>query len=1492
MGARGVGLCRMEKSRSMKHLMWVLWACFVPTTMVFSQASPQTEALLESVEQWVGNQHDDELKWLKREFRPWLEDGAWRSGQIDTLYATVESFKQDRISYIQGGRGYLEAAQYLMSEQDTVFWQDWHRFIAQLQSKRNWKKKLPNFLMQAKGLFASGTLAEDASSKWQLVGGRPNFETDSVPLVRFVQGDLVGTARGDRVAVVGTEGYWDVLKDEFVGGPGRVTWAGTLLDSTTHYAEFDAYEVRLGGNSFSVESARFYSEFVPDVLPGRLTVKLQNHSGPEDKDYPRFETQQSILDIPGIAEGVNYRGGLTINGSRMLGTGTLEDWAQLEVIHEDTLLFRLRALTYLFTDRGISAETCRAELYYREDTISHPACQFRLDHATGRLMLSRVNEGLGAQPFVDNYHDLELDVEALRWERGSSQVVLGGIPGATNRTATFSSSEYFKREAFQSLQGLADRHPLQLLKEFEQATGMNQFSTLDFADFIRLNELSTRIMLIDLANQGFLNMDLETRMCELTSKTSNYLRNAAGKRDFDVIQFISQAPNGINGAISLLNGRLKLEGVSPFQVSDSQDVRVLPEAGQIEVGENRSFTFNGRVLAGNLELIGTGFTFDYEEFEIELQQVEEVKMMVDDPTTRDRYGRPEKVRVQSSLRQVTGTLKIDDPRNRSGLKSRQFAQYPMLSSKETAYIYYDEARIQDGAYDRDRFYFAVSPFTMNNLDRFEPEDLRFEGTLVSAGILPDLDQPVQLMPDFSLGISTETTSAGKELYGGLARYTKSVQLDLMGLHGGGVIDFKSAHAEGTDFTFLPDEAIGVTTVFRNRSDEALDVPFVDGDGGKLFFAPYEGRLTCSTGRDSIVAFNPGVKFRGEVTLVDSGFFASGGMVFDDAKMQAQQFQWTQHHALSDSCSFSLLGFEGRLALQSDALKADVNFKDRLGEFAGCKGEMSIDLPLNQYEVVMDRFRWFMDTDQIALETDRQFPEGESLTSDLDIPSNFLSLHPGQDSLQFLSPKARYDLMAARIDCKEVKLMEVADAEIWPDSGRITIQRLAAMEPLEHASVVANRTSRLHRITDATLEIRGRLDYQGHGNYIYKDLNGTPFEVHFSKVFVDEAARTRARGVILSEDDFTLSPAFAYAGEVFLDAEEPLLRFHGGAQMMHTCLAYEPEWIDFDARIDPRSVAIPILEEVESIDRQDLTSGVMVSGRSPYTAYPAFLTERGNRDDRPLIAATGALRHDAKGQRYVISEADKFANADALGNLTELAVNGCGLRSEGEVTLPVDYGLMTHAMVGETWVDDAGQMHAKGTVALDFHFDDKLLERIASQIPMWSDSKPLDVFAAGYDLALRTMVGEEEAEEALSDLGLSGRFRRVPKSLQHTMVFSGLEFVYDPQEDSFITEGDLGLVLLGGEQVFMTVRGKMEIQRLKTGDWFRLYLHGGAENWYYMDYRLGTFNISTTDQPFFDILLEVKAKNRTIKLDGKRFGFQAMGSKKRRNDFVDRFREFD
>ena len=59
---------------------------------------------------------------------------------------------------------------------------------------------------------------------------------------------------------------------------------------------------------------------------------------------------------------------------------------------------------------------------------------------------------------------------------------------------------------------------------------------------------------------------------------------------------------------------------------------------------------------------------------------------------------------------------------------------------------------------------------------------------------------------------------------------------------------------------------------------------------------------------------------------------------------------------------------------------------------------------------MDQFNWYMDNDDLEMQNSKQGGADINIDTDLDLAvSNFYSIHPDQDSLNFGSPKARFDV---------------------------------------------------------------------------------------------------------------------------------------------------------------------------------------------------------------------------------------------------------------------------------------------------------------------------------------------------------------------------------------------------------------------------------------------------------------------------------------------------
>ena len=74
--------------------------------------------------------------------------------------------------------------------------------------------------------------------------------------------------------------------------------------------------------------------------------------------------------------------------------------------------------------------------------------------------------------------------------------------------------------------------------------------------------------------------------------------------------------------LSLNNLRLEMKGIGRFGVSEAQDVKSVPDGGELALGKNRSFEFNGVIQAGKFELAGARCEFDYDAFKLEERQAE------------------------------------------------------------------------------------------------------------------------------------------------------------------------------------------------------------------------------------------------------------------------------------------------------------------------------------------------------------------------------------------------------------------------------------------------------------------------------------------------------------------------------------------------------------------------------------------------------------------------------------------------------------------------------------------------------------------------------------------------------------------------------------------------------------------------------------------------------------------------------------------------------
>ena len=1484
-------------------LLWVIMVGFAQD----DTSKEDVSAFLKDMERKAAEVDSDMAKWVRRDFSYAFEDQAVGEERRQQLIAVVRFLEGNRTKFSLAVLGYLKGAKVLLSQKDWSTWNDWHRQIDHFVSHPKERKASESFLAHAHGLFSNGLLFKSNAATWFMRTGSIQLAVDDAgePLVNCENGMLVCLSKGDSMRMHDVTGTYRFLDNRFVGTNAKVTW-----ERTTREGQFDAelggFEIRMKGSSFTTENARLKSVLFDLPLEGALGMKVQGEAKEQRRTYPRFESRSGRVVLKDVFPGIAYEGGLQLRGSQLAGMSSDNRFAEISVFKHDTLFIRCLSDEVLFSDGSLDATHARMSILLGEDSIYHPDIKIKYLDNSKTFRATRQLEGVGQQPFVDTYHAMELEVEAVEWPLDGSVVKFRRLTSDRPEPAAFRSLDCFESDVYDQMMGIDPIHPLAELARFMARTELTSFSSDQYADFLGLQEEQARMLLIGLTNAGYVDLDIATRMCDVKPRAERHIKARKGVIDHDVLAFYSNPLRSpINATLSLNNKRLALNGIGRFGVSEAQDVKIIPYGGELTLGENRSFEFDGVIQAGKFELSGAGFAFDYDSFKLEVKMAESLRIKAEVDGKFDAYGKPLLRWVESTIEEVTGTLEIDHPNNKSGWKSDLYTQYPILTSREVSHVYYDSDMICRGAYHRDDFNYAVDPFVIDSLDNFKKEDLVFEGELLAGGIVPDLVEPLRLMEDYSLGFTRSTPASGYPLYRGLGKVTGDLTLNLGGLHGPGSIDFLTSHMVGDDNTLVPDSAYGRTTSYDNVA-KAGEIPLVSADVADFGLHSYGKRLYVrSAPTDSLQFFGEEVHLKGELELTEQQMTGRGAFHFERAELASQDFLMEERTIDADVAAFELQGSDlNDVAFGTDNVTAHVDFDARRGDFKAIDGATLIDLPAIRYQSLMDEFSWFMDEERLDLFNSLIDPAAMTFQELADRDqSNFFSQHPDQDGLHFLSPRATYKVDEGLVHCQGVKSIAVADAEIKPNEGLITVRRDAVMDALYDAEIFANDVTRYHRLYNANVQITGRLDYDGAATKDYVDAIGKAWPIRLNELAVDTAKRTYGRGLVRAGEELFLSPEFAYRGRVRLEAGRKDLEFEGGAQMQFDCDDYANEWVEFVGVINPQDVAIPIDSLVTEMGKSHLGVGWISSDGGSNSMYPAFFTKKPVRSDRSFFVPKGFLRYDKRKDRYVVTNDAKFRNPMLPGTLTQMSRGGCDVDQQGAASFP----LASNHLLSQKYIGDvsttSGQMVMRGGMVVDMPMPGPILEYLASFIGTSDRSSGAGHEVGNYEYMLNELVGVDVADEMVSLLDRnmtgSGFKKDVPKEVRHTFIFHGMEWRFDTYDDMWVSEGEVSIATLGKHDVWRSVQGKVAVDRAK--DRLIVYLHFGRKHWYFFEWKakVGIMSVASREvvedgEPTLSSLItEMKDSEKRIVKGKKKFILQQLPlTDKTKQRFVEAYREFD
>lgn len=1329
------------------------------------------------------------------------------------------------------------------------------------------------------GLLNKNLLYDSKIFNWTLNTTNYRFENDDEFYLSVPEIDLMCRTKSDSSIIYKTSGKYYPAEFRWQGDSGKINWQRAGLNPDSTFVVFDSYEISLNSSKFTIDTVLFYNKaYLPDALQGKLEEKVSTNTvTPDQAIYPQFISFIKNLFISDIFHNIDYEGGFSMRGATVFGEGaenrdaivTFKKKLDEKSEYFDQLVARSKI--FVFDQDRINAASASVSIYHGNDSIYHSGLLFKYINKTRELSMLRLDKGISQSPYLDTYHDVEINCEALYWKMDESQIDFQATKGMQSiSNAVFTSDKYYSESHFDYLQGIDPVHPLVRIRDFSRAFKTNDFYIYELADFIRLPEQQVEALVINLAQQGFLNYDVESKRAFINQKVNHYLDAKNGKADYDVISFSSKVENESNATLNLSNFDLTIRGVPEVSLSDSQQVYIYPSNEEVILRKNRDFQFSGKIQAGLFEFLAKDCSFEYDTFRLNLPTIENMRFKVKS-FEKNKNGVYELVDVKTIISDLSGDLLVDFPTNKNGL--RHYKKYPVFNSKNPSFVYYDKDSVYAKAYNRESFYYSLEPFSIESLESFSTDSLNFKGSLTSGGIFPEMPIPLTIQPDYSLGFATATPLAGFPVYGGKGTFSSQIFLSLEGLKGKGDLSFLNSKSKTSDIIFYLDSTNARIEQFEilKKTGAQGNFPSVTGQRLVQRWMPYKDSMMVATTDSAFKMYDNLSTLKGGLALTTTGLSGNGSMKFFDAEMDSEHFVYSDHSFYADSSDFRLNSFDNsNIALSTSIFKAFIDFDEKIGRFETSGINSKIEFPVNNFICFMDEFTWFIEKDELEMQKflSEGIPDFDKLTLkeiiDVDLSgSEFISTNPLQDSLKFFSLKANYNLKTNVLRAEDVKIIRVADAAIFPIDGIIQIEKNALIQPLANATIVADTAEKRHVITDAKVAIESKYSYKASGSSVYSDSSGNAQTIFFENIAVDSSYHTFANGKITPEQEFRLNSRFAFRGDVSLNATNPFLNFDGAYMLLQDCKPDFSRWVKFNQQIDPDRVILPVEKEPEEFAEKKLYTGFFHSNENN-KVYPAFLSRKEYYSDTLMLTVEGDIFTRKNGNELLITAETDTSLTDKTYPKTrfmKLDVAGCEISGSGQINFGVDFGQVKVSSFGNInhfIIPDSTNFDVVLTV--DFFFIEEALKNMRAELDL-ANATGVDLAMPKITTSYLEMLGKQEADQVLADMNLYGSIRKIPEALKKSFMFTDVKFSYNNEKRSYISSGPIGIGNILGEPLNKYYEGFIEIVRRRSGDILNIYIEIDRRNWYFFTYSSNVMQAISSQTEFNKFIRDVNTESR-------------------------------
>ena len=229
-------------------------------------------------------------------------------------------------------------------------YRNWYNGLTELlENKKTTTSQISNVFEFTDILLRKNLIYSSNSVEWKVTSKSYKIKNHDELKVEFESGDLICFAKRDSMKIFNTKGSVFPSDNLWKGSGGLVTWERGGFSREEVFADLKDYEIDLTKSEYAAEDVVFTNKrYFNEPLKGILNDQVRFIKEPDDATYPKFDSYTKHFTIKQLYKNIDYEGGLSMQGSKMVGTGTRENTAKLKIYRNDTLVLIASSLYFGF----------------------------------------------------------------------------------------------------------------------------------------------------------------------------------------------------------------------------------------------------------------------------------------------------------------------------------------------------------------------------------------------------------------------------------------------------------------------------------------------------------------------------------------------------------------------------------------------------------------------------------------------------------------------------------------------------------------------------------------------------------------------------------------------------------------------------------------------------------------------------------------------------------------------------------------------------------------------------------------------------------------------------------------------------------------------------------------------------------------------------------------------------------------------------------------